>query len=125
MVSLIAHLIGHLLTPLVGRTFFRTVKRFPPAFAAVAVGGQGLGAWLVCECGPAGDWPMAGLGVLLLVFYTGLLGLVAVKWWAGTWGGFCDAAASQFEPAPDAEPGNVVPPNNALQRTQAQSGPGR
>lgn len=118
-------LIGHLLTPLVGRTFFRTVKRFPLAFVAVAVGGQGLGAWLVCECGPAGDWPMAGLGVLLLVFYTGLLGLVAVKCRTGTWDNFCDDAASQFDPIPGAESGNVVPPNNDLQRSEPQSPLGR
>ena len=53
---------------------------------------------------------MAGLGVLMLGGYTGLLGLVAVKCWAGTWGGFCDYAASQFEPAPDAAPGTLGEP---------------
>ena len=99
MISLIAHLIGHFLTPLAGRTFFRAVKRFPPAFAAVAVLGQALGIWLMYECGPAGDWPMAGLGLLCLVFYAGLLGLVVFKCLEGTWDRFCDYAASQFEPA--------------------------
>jgi hypothetical protein len=77
--------------------FIRTVRRFPPAFACVVAVGQAIGAWLVCECGPAGDWPMAGLGVLMLGFYTGLLGLVTVKWWDRSWGEFCDYVLSQVE----------------------------
>ena len=77
--------------------FWWAVKRFPLAFAGLALAGQVLGAWLVDNCGPVGDWEMAGLGVLCLTFYTGLLGLLAVKWWGGTWGEFCDYAASLFE----------------------------
>ncbi len=40
---------------------------------------------------------MIGIGVLCLTFYTGLLGLLAVKLWAGTWGTFCDYSKSLFE----------------------------
>lgn len=94
MTSLVAHLVGHVFAPLLGRTFFRFVKRFPATFAAVTLGGQFLGAWLICECGPAGNWPMAGLGVLMLAFYAGLLCFLAVKWWRGTWGDFCDEVIS-------------------------------
>lgn len=97
VISFVAHVIGHLLTPLIGRTFFRTVKRFPTAFAGVAITGQTVGIWLLCECVPAGSWPMAGLGLLCLVFYTGLFGMVVVKRRAGTWDAFCDHAASEFE----------------------------
>lgn len=96
MVSLIAHLIGHLLTPLAGRTFFRTAKRFPPTFAAVALAGEAVGVWAV-GFWVVGDWFLVGIGVLCLVFYTGLLALLAIKLWAGTWGAFCDWAASLFE----------------------------
>lgn len=103
MTSFIAHVIGHLLTPLIGRTFFRTVKRFPTVFAGVAITGQAVGMWLVCECGPAGDWPMIGLGVLCLVFYTGLFGMVLLKCRTGTWDAFCDHAVAEFETAPAAK----------------------
>ena len=77
--------------------FFRTIKRFPLAFAAVAAVGQAVGAWLVCNCGQAGNWSMAVLGVFELGFYTGLLGLLTVKWRNGTWGEFCDYVLSQVE----------------------------
>jgi hypothetical protein len=97
MVSLITHLIGGRLVPVLSRSFWRAVKRFPPAFAGVALAGQFLGAWLVNCCGPAGDWSMTGLGVLCLIFYTGLVVMLAVKWWDGTWGEFCDYAASLFD----------------------------
>ena len=97
MVSLFAFVIGELLTPTIRRFFWHSVKRFPAAFAGLAFVGQGLGVWLIDQFVPAGDWAMAGLGVLCLTFYTGLLGLLAVKWWAGTWGIFCDYSESLFE----------------------------
>ncbi len=103
MVSLIAYLIGELLTPLVGRTFFRAVKRCPPAFAAVALAGEAVGVWAVGS-GAEGDWLLVGVGVLCLTFYTGLLALLAVKLRAGTWDAFCDWAASLFESGGRAEP---------------------
>lgn len=96
MVSLFAYVIGELLTPTIGRFFWRSVKRFPPSFAGVAFVGQFVGVYLI-QCAPAGDWTMIGIGVLCLTFYTGLLGLLAVKLWAGTWGIFCDDSKSLFE----------------------------
>ncbi len=75
MLSLVVNLIVRAAHRYAVPLFFRAVRRFPLAFAVVAAVGQALGAWLVCECGPAGDWPMVGLGVLILGFYTGLLGL--------------------------------------------------
>lgn len=96
MVSLIAYLIGELLTPLAGRTFFRAVKRFPPAFAVVALAGEGVGVWAV-GFSADDDWTLKSIGAGCLAFYTGLLVLLAVKLRAGTWGDFCDSSASQFE----------------------------
>ncbi len=96
MVSLFAYVIGELLTPIIGRFIWHTVKRFPPTFAGVAFVGQFVGVYLL-QCAPAGDWSIIGIGVLCLTFYTGLLGLLAVKLWAGTWGTFCDYSASLFE----------------------------
>ena len=94
MLSLVAHLFVRVVQRYAVPMLVRAVRRFPLLFAGGAVGGQAFGAWLACECGPAGDWPMAGLGVLMLGFYTGLVGLVAVKWRDGTWGGFCDYVLS-------------------------------
>lgn len=94
---LVVHLVGRAAHRFVVPTFFWTCKRFSPAFAGVAMVGQKVGAWLVWECGLAKDWPMAGLVVLMLVFYSGLLALVAVKWWNDTWGEFCDSVWSYVE----------------------------
>ena len=92
--SFIACFIVELLIPILGWAFWMAVKRFPPAFAGVTFVGQLLGAFLLDYCGQAVDWPMAGLGVLCLIFYTGLLGMLIIKLWHGTWGVFCDYAAS-------------------------------
>lgn len=67
------------------------------AFAFVAAVGQAFGAWLVCDCGQAGNWLLVAHGVLEVGFYTGLLGLVALKWKNGTWGEFCDYVLSLVE----------------------------
>ncbi len=40
MVSLFTYVIAELLTPTIGRFFWRSVKRFPPSFAGVAFVGQ-------------------------------------------------------------------------------------
>lgn len=44
MASFVAYLIGDLLTPFLGRTFFRTAKRAPAPFALLAVAGVAFGA---------------------------------------------------------------------------------
>lgn len=59
--------------------------------------GPMLGAWLVWECGLAKDWPMTGLGLLMVGCYSGLLALVTVKWWDGCWAEFCDSVWSYVE----------------------------
>ncbi len=96
MVSFFAYVIGELLTPTIGRFFWRAAKRFPPAFAGVGFVGQFVGVFLI-QGAPAGDWPIFGIGVLCLIFYTGLLGLLAIKLWSGTWDLFCDYSKSLFE----------------------------
>ncbi len=93
LVSLIARAAHRYAVPL----FIRTIKRFPLVFAGVAVVGQVLGAWLVCNCAQAGNWQMVAIGVFELVFYTGLLGLLAVKWLNGSWRDFCDYVLSLAE----------------------------
>ena len=65
----------------------------------IALAGEGVGVWAI------GLWPgrsiaddlaLFGVGILCLVFYSGLLGLWIVKLWNGTWAAFCDSAASNF-----------------------------
>jgi uncharacterized membrane protein len=90
-------LILHLLIPSFVRAFFRTIKRYPLVFVAITLLGQFIGAWLTTNCFADGDWPMTALGVYIFAFYTGLLGMVIVKWWNGTWDAFCDFGLSQFE----------------------------
>ena len=107
VVSLIAHMIAEALTPVVGRTFWRTVKRCPAAFGAVALAGQAFGVWAV-GFGVTGDWALVAIGVSCLVFYTGLLALLAVKLRAGTWGAFCDWSAALFGAGGSAEPSAAV-----------------
>ena len=95
--SLVVHFIVRLAHQHVVPAFFRFLKRFPLAGASFAIGGQMLGGWLAWECMLAQDWPMTGLGILMLSSYSGLLGLVAVKWWNGTWGKSCDYVLSLVE----------------------------
>lgn len=71
----------------------RAVKRFPLLAVIVALFGMAFGAWLIWECGQAAHWPMVALGTLMLTAYSTFLGLIAVKWWMGTWGTFCDYVA--------------------------------
>lgn len=93
---LFAHVVGAVLVPRVGRAFCAAVKHFPPAFAAVALAGMSLGAWLVTVCWP-GDPAMAALGVFVLAGYTAALGFLACKLWDGTWAAFCDRVAAEFD----------------------------
>lgn len=95
--SLVLHLIVRLAYQHVVPMFFRFLKRYPLAGASLAIGGQLLGGWLAWECMLARDWPMTGLGILMLSGYTGLLILVVVKWWNGTWGKSCDYVLSLVE----------------------------
>jgi hypothetical protein len=88
-------LITHLIAPFVGRCFFRTVRRWPVIFALIALGGEGIGVWAVFV--EPGNWMLAGIGVLIFVFYTWLLILLLSKLRGGTWGAFCDWAISLFE----------------------------
>ena len=97
LLSLLANLVAGLARRYAVPLVVRSVKRFPLLFAVAAAAGQAFGAWLIRECGPAADWPMAGLGALMLVFYTGLIVLVAMKCRAGTWGEFCDYVSSLVE----------------------------
>ena len=109
MMTLIGHLIADLCVPLVARTFFRAIKRWPGLLAAIALTGEAVGVWAVA-CWPAGDWRLVGIGVLCLGFYTFLLALLAIKLRAGTWGAFCDWAASEFDPHSQAEPSPAPDP---------------
>ena len=88
------YLIAHLIAPFVGRWSFRAFRRWPVLFAAAALVGDGVGLWLI-SIRPAGDWVLVG-GILCLVFYTGLLVLLVVKLWSGTWSAFCDWGESIF-----------------------------
>jgi hypothetical protein len=93
---LIAQLIVHEITPFLGRWFFRTICHWPAVFAAVALVGECVGVWAI-GFWPLGDWFWVGIRVLCLFLYTGLLALLAVKLWSGTWGAFCDWGVSLFE----------------------------
>jgi hypothetical protein len=94
--ELIAHLIGSLITPAIGRWFFRTVRRWPILFAVVALTGDWVGVSAVGWWAP-GDWFLFAVGVLCLVFYTGLLALLVAKLWSGTWEEFCDWGIALFQ----------------------------
>jgi hypothetical protein len=84
-------------TQFVGRTFFRIVRRWPTVFAGVAGIGLTVGVWAVGFL-PARNWMIVGIGVLCLVFYSGLLVLLIVKLWRGTWVEFCDSNEALFDP---------------------------
>src|SRR5205823_6322025 len=68
----VERLIVRLIARPIGRWFFRTVRRWPAVFAAVALVGECVGGWAVGFWSES-DWVLVGIGVLCLVFYTGLL----------------------------------------------------
>src|SRR5438128_216405 len=80
----------------IARWFFLLVGRQPAVFALVAIAGDALGTVLV-RLGFADDWAIFAIGVLCLIFYTGLLALLVVKLRAGTWKASCESMASLFD----------------------------
>jgi hypothetical protein len=101
MEHLLGHLISHVITPLVGRAFFRTVRRWPITFAALAIGGLLVGLVVIDVSISVSNWLLVGLGVAMEVFYGGLLLMQLHKLRQGTWTAFCDWGVSLFVKQPD------------------------
>jgi hypothetical protein len=108
----------HMVGRIVGRSFFRIVRRWPIVFAAVAAAGEAVGVWGISFL-PSRDWTMVLIGVLCITFYTGLLVLLVVKLWRGTWGEFCDWAESLFHPDAPSSVVTTVQVMNAQVRANA------
>ena len=84
----------------VGRTFFRIVRRVPLVFAVVAVAGLVLGyccIFVLHDDAPSKEWFLRVLGVGCLVFYGWLLVLLIWKLIARSWTDFCDWAIAVFD----------------------------
>ena len=100
MLTLAAHLVFHFLTavlvPRVGRALCRLVKHVPAVAAVAGLWGVVLGAWLIAVCWPH-DLPMTALGLYVLVGYLVAMGVLARKLWDGSWGEWCDRAATHFD----------------------------
>ena len=92
---LVAHFIGAVLIPRVGRALCRLAKRLPVVAALAALWGVVLGAWLVAVSWPH-DLPTAALGLFVLVGYIVAMGMFARKVWDGSWGEWCDVVATHF-----------------------------
>jgi hypothetical protein len=88
------------LTRIVGRTFFRVVRRFPFVFVVVAVAGLVLGyccIFVLHDDKPSKEWFLRCLGIGCLFFYGGLLVLLIHKICTKKWADFCDWAVGIFE----------------------------
>ncbi len=88
------------LTRIVGRTFFRVVRRCPWVFGIVGLAGLFLGyccLFVFQDDHPRKEWFLRVLGVLCLIFYAGLIALLIRKLITKTWTEFCDWAIGIFE----------------------------
>jgi hypothetical protein len=89
------------LVRIVGRTFFRVVKRFPFVFALVAIAGLVLGyccIFVLHDDVLLKEWLLRIIGGGCFVFYGGLLIFLICKINSRRWAEFCDWAISIFEP---------------------------
>jgi hypothetical protein len=77
---------------LFGRAFFTAVRWVPPLFAIICLGGIGLGIFALF-CPPQKPSELVFLrciGVMMIVFYSGLLGMFVFKVHRGKWYEWCD-----------------------------------
>jgi hypothetical protein len=89
------------LTNWVGIKFFQIVRWFPPLFAMVCMLGIALGVFLLV--GHASSQQVRGammlkpIGVLMILFYGGLMAMWVVKLSKRTWDAFCARQIEFFE----------------------------
>lgn len=87
------------LVRLVGRAFFRIVRRFPFVFGLASIGGLVLGycsIFVLHDANPARAWFLRVIGVGCLIFYGWLLVLLIRKLGNKSWPAFCDWALDIF-----------------------------
>jgi hypothetical protein len=81
------------LTGLVGRAFFRAVRKVPPLFLLVCLGGIALGFFCLLDHSEANKSKLLFLrilGVWCILFYGWFSLLFLRKISGGTWRAFCD-----------------------------------
>jgi hypothetical protein len=88
------------LVRIIGRNFFRVVRKFPLVFALVAVAGLAFGyccIFILRDDEPANEWFLRSIGVGCFIFYGWLLVLLIRKISNNSWTVFCDWAISIFD----------------------------
>jgi hypothetical protein len=91
------------LVSVVGRIFFRIVRRFPWIAAILFIGGLVLGycfVFVLHDDRPAKEWFLRIIGVGCLILYSGFLIALLRKLINGTWKNYCDQQIAIFARRP-------------------------